>query len=829
MADQIPAALTPTEDLTPDQMPAQLGSTPIASTTGQISGDSLPLYDHKNNTILTVPHAEAEPYLKSGQFTLPKNARINIINQDTGEAASVEGKEAYNALQSGYRLETAQETHDRRLQEQYGGPLEQAKAGVEGLERGMTFGISDQYRTATGEATGEQLASRQEANPVTSYGGEGVGMLSSLPAIGPVGELAEGATAKALLKGAERAGLTNPIARSIVGKIVPAAAGSAVEGAFYGAGQLLSEDALGKADLNAENLAAYIGTGALLNGAFGMAFSGAAELAGPLGKATKYVTSPFTSKISDELDSKLASAKMLGLSPAQLYKQEQRTPGLVDSMGDFLRDKLKLQITDTPETLFKKSEMLHDAAGTEIGSVLKEVDETLNQMPIFKPTAESVSDSIYKDVYKSVEDKLDSSNPFMEEYQKPINSFLDKVKRLGETGKTFDAGYLQKLKLSLDDMIKYEKTPGKFSILEELAYTARTAVKGEIDKLAQSIESLGGADDLAQRLKTANADYHATSVWGEFLEKKALKSGDSAQTTLTGIAKDVALDLKRKFLVLGKIEQGRQMIDKAITGTVKAFGTSTRGLSIASQMSVPSIAKSALAIDYSGEKPKKPRDEKTAYNNVLKNINSYAASPTAFMEKSNRQTASLYSAAPQTSAQLDNLAMTAMAYLSTKVPRSSHDATLLSAYQPVALPSTQALAKFARILEAVEKPAVVLKNLQNGTASREEMNVLKEVYPATFQKLQEKFMSELPHLQAEMPYNRRVQMGLLLGVPADLSMQPQNVLGLQALFGEAQAQQSGQSGPGGAVKSTAKGLGELSKSETIRTPLQEVQERSNDV
>lgn len=823
MADKIPAALTPTENLTPEQveqMPTHLGNTPIASTTGTVDGSLLPLYDHKNKTVLNVPHEEAEAYLKSGQFTLPKKTRLNIIDPNTGEAHSIDGAEAYNALQSGYRLERAEETRERHLQDKYGGVGQGAIAALEGFGRGALTGASDQLLKMDPNVTQEDLAGREEANPIISTVSEGAGLvLSPLAKILGV-EAAAAKTESFIAKQAVKAGLSNPVAKSIATKIIPHAAGSAVEGAFYGGGQLLSEEALGKADLNAENLAAYIGTGALLNGAFGATFAGAKELAGPVSKVAKYVASPFTSKISQNLDSEVSSARLLGLTPAQLQKLQKRNPKVVEEMQDFLRQDLKLGIADSAEDLVAKNAAVKESAGNEIGAVLKEVDQTLEQMPLFKPSSASVWDNVYNKVYTEVEDALAKDIPGMGKYQKPINDFLDDVARLGKSEQKFSASDLQKFKKGLDKLIKYEKDPGKFSVLEEMAFSARTAVRDEIDKLAQSMETLGGADDLAQRLREANRKYAGSATFGEFLEKRALKSADR-DFSMTGTVKDVGLDLSRKLVVLGKIEQGRMKMDKLVQGTVKAFGNTTKGLSIAAQTQVPNIVNSALAVNYGGEKPKKPQTKQEAYNNILQNVNSYTANPTAFMERSNRQTASLYTAAPQTSAQLDNLAMTAMAYLSTKVPKKTQNTTLLSPFQPVSLPSTQDLAKFARILHAIEKPAVVLHNLQNGTASREEIDVLKEVYPATFQKLQETFVHELPKLQGTMPYNRRVQLGILLGVPADQSMQPENVLGLQALFGQAQQQQG--SPAQGAVNSTVGGMKELSKSENQMTPLQEAQ------
>lgn len=66
-----------------------------------------------------------------------------------------------------------------------------------------------------------------------------------------------------------------------VGKRGPGAlAGGAVEGSAYGIGHLISEDALGRKDLNAENVLAEAGFGALLGGAAGVLLTGAGATGG---------------------------------------------------------------------------------------------------------------------------------------------------------------------------------------------------------------------------------------------------------------------------------------------------------------------------------------------------------------------------------------------------------------------------------------------------------------------------------------------------------------------------------------------------------------------
>ena len=156
------------------------------------------------------------------------------------------------------------------------------EAGLLGAARGLTFGLSDQLLQKTAKYTGytsEELNDIKRYNELESTIGEAAGIVG--PSLLTGGTGAAGAAARGLttgVRGAEVAGKVtqkalakvlaeqgkNSVASNIVAKTAPKLIGSATEGAIYGAGQLISENALGNADINAENLIASASTGALL-------------------------------------------------------------------------------------------------------------------------------------------------------------------------------------------------------------------------------------------------------------------------------------------------------------------------------------------------------------------------------------------------------------------------------------------------------------------------------------------------------------------------------------------------------------------------------------
>lgn len=144
------------------------------------------------------------------------------------------------------------------LEDKYTSPLAMYKAGVEAIERGATLGVSDLYRTkvegpameALGvpeslRTTQKDIAKRKEQNPGIETTGNILGGAAMLGATGGLGGLAEGAGA--------------------VAKIGTMSA----EGGLFGAGNALSEYALGDPTLDAQKIWSHIGTGMLVGGSLG--------------------------------------------------------------------------------------------------------------------------------------------------------------------------------------------------------------------------------------------------------------------------------------------------------------------------------------------------------------------------------------------------------------------------------------------------------------------------------------------------------------------------------------------------------------------------------
>jgi hypothetical protein len=267
------------------------------------------LFDPKTGAPVSLPPDQIPQAVASGKAAFIKGDKIPVLNPD-GETGEIPAEEAQASFQHGYSYEPLDSQVSRAEKHEYGdGVGNEIKAGLAGVARGVTLGGSDAALTSTGLVKPETLDGLQKYNPVVSGAGEVGGIV--LPAVlsGGIAAEAEGAAGAAraaarltpaALVGRLGAGVTEGVAARMGGSglaariastVIPKAAGSAVEGAFYGAGNSVSEASLGDHDLNAEKVMSNVGLGILIGGGVGSIFGAGegalAKFAGKSGAAAK--------------------------------------------------------------------------------------------------------------------------------------------------------------------------------------------------------------------------------------------------------------------------------------------------------------------------------------------------------------------------------------------------------------------------------------------------------------------------------------------------------------------------------------------------------------
>jgi hypothetical protein len=82
----------------------------------------------------------------------------------------------------------------------------------------------------------------------------------------------------------------------------------------------------------------------------------------------------------------------------------------------------------------------------------------------------------------------------------------------------------------------------------------------------------------------------------------------------------------------------------------------------------------------------------------------------------------------------------------------------------------------------VDAPLTVFDDLKAGTLTREHVEALQNVYPSIYTRLQEASMNYLQKEGENLSYQKRITLGLLLDLPSDASLEPDNIAGLQSNF-----------------------------------------------
>ena len=124
------------------------------------------------------------------------------------------------------------------------------------------------------------------------------------------------------------------------------------------------------------------------------------------------------------------------------------------------------------------------------------------------------------------------------------------------------------------------------------------------------------------------------------------------------------------------------------------------------------------------------------------------------------------------------------AYVNAQAPASTQ--TPLTPGMGKDLPSPSEQARFLAIARAAENPLSVLDDLEKGTLTSEQMQVVRDLYPELHADLVTRVVSKLADRKRPLPYAQRLQLGILLAAPTDPSLEPDFIAETQASFAKPQ-------------------------------------------
>ena len=127
-------------------------------------------------------------------------------------------------------------------------------------------------------------------------------------------------------------------------------------------------------------------------------------------------------------------------------------------------------------------------------------------------------------------------------------------------------------------------------------------------------------------------------------------------------------------------------------------------------------------------------------------------------------------------------------FLQSRLPPTRRDEySLQPQLQPASRASDSEIAKHTRYVEALDNPSIILTRARNGTLTPEHVEAVRDRYPRIYQEIQTEVYKSLATSKSEIPYGRRIQLGILLDIPTDKTLSPEFVKAIQSTYVDPEA------------------------------------------
>lgn len=375
------------------------------------------------------------------------------------------------------------------------------KAATEGSSMADVLAAYNKAREASTASSNKQFKAAEEANPITYHG---TGAISSLIPAALTGGVSEAGTA---------AMLGSKLTRGLLGaKTVAGALTGAGYGALSGAGHALSE---GK-DLEegAKEVGRGLAGGALLGGVVGKAASALGAAPEALDKSAAERALKATGVGKGQLKNLLKQDIKSGNYAASSGTEAPESS--IQKMGSLLLEKNPYQETAvvtagaTPEVIMERSQDLAQKAGADIGTVLKQFDQTYTESnPTIVSKFFNPADSA-KTIENQLLDPLKVNgeiSPVASGTAKSIQNVLDTIKQYGNSPIPFEKA--QELKTLLTSLANYE-TEG--SAGNQVLRRAGGIINADIEAAADNVAKESNMPDLMARYMKAKDLYKTAAT-----------------------------------------------------------------------------------------------------------------------------------------------------------------------------------------------------------------------------------------------------------------------------------------------------------------------------
>lgn len=173
-----------------------------------------------------------------------------------------------------------------------------------------------------------------------------------------------------------------------------------------------------------------------------------------------------------------------------------------------------------------------------------------------------------------------------------------------------------------------------------------------------------------------------------------------------------------------------------------------------------------------------------AFRETVSQVQALAAAPGAVPERLAKAIGTDTGSAPQMTGHMGVTASRAVQFLDSKIPpgaRRRRDPLQPNITKDM-IASDPEIRKFMTYARAVNDPLVLLDDMQAGQLTVETVEAVREVYPGVFEQIQTRVMTEVSNATKPVPYDARLQLGILLDIPTDPSLTPSYIARMQSLY-----------------------------------------------
>lgn len=199
---------------------------------------------------------------------------------------------------------------------------------------------------------------------------------------------------------------------------------------------------------------------------------------------------------------------------------------------------------------------------------------------------------------------------------------------------------------------------------------------------------------------------------------------------------------------------------------------------------IPAVRQTLIREKLKIDPNERPKDDEAAFKAHRKKLGELQQNPEALFDR-------IYDAAgdealsnPRTTFELYNTAQRGIAFLESKIPKDPYNPGV---YVEDFTPSPVEMSEYSDYVQAVMRPKTIIKQMAAGDINPRTVEAIRSVYPKMYDDMLTQVTGYLMEPK-KVPYDQRVQLGILFGVPAVKAMQPDYLARMLAMRQNGQQQ-----------------------------------------